>query len=93
MKRLKHIQDISVRPRSGNYVSIFSTVLLALSLGLGSVLSSGCMAVPAVVLTSATVTAVGLVSEGERLVQYPDTGSSAIVQNETDDESACGENC
>ena len=71
----------------------FKYILLALSLGLGSVLSSGCLAVPAVMLTSAAVTTAALVSEGERLVQYPDAGTSAIVQNEPDGESACRQTC
>lgn len=93
MKQLKYVQNISVRPRSGNYVRIFSAVLLALSLGLGSVLSSGCVAVPAVMLTSAAVTAAALVSEGERFVQYPDAGSSAIVQHDTGEETACKQTC
>jgi len=68
-------------------------ILLALSLGLGSVVSSGCVAVPAVMMTSAAVTAAALLSEGERLVQYPDAGGSAFVQNETDVESACRQTC
>ena len=71
----------------------FKYILLALSLGLGSVLSSGCLAVPAVMLTSAAVTAAALVSEGERLVQYPDAGSSAIVQHDTGEETACRQTC
>lgn len=68
-------------------------VLLALSLGVGSIVLVGCMAVPAVMLTSAAVTAVAVVSESERLVLYPDAGSSAIVQNDTDGESACSRTC
>lgn len=93
MKRLKYIQDITVRPRSRNHISIFSAVLLTLSLGLGSVLSSGCVAIPAVMLTTTAVTAGALLSEGERLVQYPDGGSSAIVRNDSDGESACRQTC
>ena len=71
----------------------FKYILLALSLGLGSVLSSGCLAVPAVMLTSAAVTTAALVAEGERFVQYPDAGTSAIVQNEPDGEAACRQTC
>ena len=93
MKRLKNIQSISVRPRSGKYVNVFSAVLLALSLGLGSLVSGGCLAAPAVMLTSAAVTAAALVSEGERLVLYPDAGSTAFVENDTDGESACRQTC
>ena len=93
MKQPKNIRNISLRPRSGNYVRIFSVLLLALSLGLGSVLSSGCLAVPAVMFTSAAVTAAALVSEGERFVQYPDAGNSAIVQHDTGEESTCKQTC
>ena len=93
MKKPKYIQNISVRPWSGNYVRIFSVLLLTLSLGLGSVLSSGCVAVPAVMFTSAAVTAAALVSEGERFVQYPDAGNSAIVQHDTGEESTCKQTC
>ena len=93
MKRLKYMQNISVRPRSGNYLNVFPALLVTLSLGLGSVLSSGCVAAPAVVLTSAAVSVAALVSEGERAVQYPDAGSSAIVQRDTGEESACKQTC
>lgn len=93
MKRLKNTQNSSVRPRSGKYVNVFSAVLLALSLGLGSAVSGGCVAIPAVMLTSTAVTTAALLSEGERLVQYPDAGSSAIVHNDTDGESACKKTC
>ena len=71
----------------------FKYTLLALSLSLGSFVSGGCLAVPAVMLTSAAVTAVAVVSEGERLVLYPDAGNSAIVRNDTDAESACSQTC
>ena len=71
----------------------FNTLLLALSLGLGSVVSAGCVAAPAIMLTSAAVTAVAVVSEGERLVQYPDAGTTAFVQNDTGEVSACNQTC
>ncbi len=91
MKRRKPIHDSSVRPRGEKYLSAFPNVLLALSLGLGSVVSGGCVAIPAVMVTSAAVTAVAVVSEGERLVRYPDTENSAIVRNETVGDSFRGE--
>ena len=93
MKRRKPIHDSSVRPRGGKYLSVFPNVLLALSLGLGSVVSGGCVAIPAVMVTSAAVTAAAVVSEGERLVRHPDTESSAIVRNETDGDCFSGETC
>ena len=68
-------------------------ILLALALGFGSVLSSGCLAVPAVMLTSAAVTTAALVAEGERFVQYPDAGTSAIVQNDKDGDTTCRQTC
>jgi hypothetical protein len=67
--------------------------LLALSLGVGSSLSTGCVAAPAVMVTSAAVTAAALVSEGERAVQYPDAGSSAFVRNDKGEESTCKQTC
>lgn len=71
----------------------FNYMLLALSLALGSVVSAGCVAAPAIMLTSAAVTAVAVVSEGERLVQYPDAGTSAFVQNDTGEEPVCRQTC
>ena len=81
------------RPQAGRILHAFPTILLIMSLGLGSVVSGGCVAAPAVMLTSAAVTAAALVSEGERLVQYPEAGSSAFVENDTDRESACRQTC
>jgi len=68
-------------------------IVLALFLGLGSVLYTGCAAAPAVILTSAAVTTAALVSEGERAVQYPDAGNTAIVKHDTDGDSACRQTC
>jgi hypothetical protein len=93
MKQLKTLYRNMDRPQVGRLLHAFPTILLIMSLGLGSVVSGGCLAVPAVMFTTAAVTAVAVVSEGERLVQYPDAGSSAIVQNETDPESACKQMC
>jgi hypothetical protein len=93
MERRRNTKNSSVRPRSGKYVNVFSAVLLALSLGLGSAVSGGCVAVPAVMLTTAAVTGAALVSEGERLVQYPDAGSSVFVENDTAGESTCRQTC
>ena len=69
------------------------SVLTILTVGLGSMVSGGCVAIPAVMLTSAAVTAAAVVSEGERLVQYQDTESSVIVRNETDGDCFSGETC
>ncbi len=93
MKQYQTLHRNMVRPHGGRLLLAFQTILLVLSLGLGSAVSGGCVAVPAVMLTSTAVTAAALVSEGERLVQYPDAGSSAIVQNDTDGESACRKTC
>ncbi len=61
----------------------FPAILLVLSLVIGSFLSAGCVAVPAVMMTSATVTAAAVVSEGEKLIQNSDTESSITARNET----------
>jgi len=82
-----------VRTQGGRLLHAFSSILLALSLGLGSVVFTGCLAAPAVILTSATVTTAALVSEGERAVQYPDVGDTAIVKHDTDGQTACRQTC
>jgi len=81
------------RPRIGRLLHAFPSILLVISLGLGSAVSGGCVAVPAVMLTTAAVTGAALVSEGERLVQYPDAGSSVFVENDTAGESTCRQTC
>lgn len=93
MRQLESIQNISAPLRAANRLRAFSAVLLALSLGMGSVLSGGCVAVPAVMVTSATLTTAAVVTEGERLARAPDEESSGTVQNDTDGELACGEKC
>ena len=93
MKRRKPIHNNPVFPWGGRYLSAFPNILLALSLGLGSVVSAGCVAIPAVMVTSAAVTAAAVVSEGERLIRHPDAQSSIIVRNGTDGDSFSREAC
>jgi len=93
MKPNKALHGNRVRPQSGRLLRAFSSILLALSLGLGSVVFTGCLAAPAVILTSAAVTTGALVSEGERAVQYPDVGDTAIVKHDTDGQTACRQTC
>lgn len=93
MKQHQTVDRNMVHPQGGGILRAFPSLLLILSLALGSVVSGGCLAVPAVMLTSAAVTAAALVSEGERLVLYPDAESTAIVRNETDEESTCKQTC
>jgi len=92
MKRRRTYNNIA-RPQGGKYLSAFPNVLLALSLGLGSVVSGGCVAIPAMMVTSAAVTAAAVVSEGERLIRHPDAQSSIIVRNGTDGDSFRREAC
>jgi hypothetical protein len=92
MKRHKILHRNTVRPRGGRLLHTFPSILLVLSLGLGSFVSSGCVAIPAVMMTSAAVTAVAVVSEGEKLVQNPDTESS-MVAHETEADSRRGASC
>ena len=84
MKRFESAND-TVRSRDGRFLSAFSSLLLVLSLGLGSSLLSGCLAIPAVMVTSATVTAAGVATESERLVKmtFPEgEGSCAVAEND-----------
>lgn len=93
MKRRERSHHNTGHKRGWRWLKGSLSMLTILTVGLGSVVSGGCLAVPAVMFTTAAVTAVAVVSEGERLVQYPDAGSSAIVQNDTDGESACRQTC
>jgi CBS-domain-containing membrane protein len=93
MKPNKALHGNRVRPQGGRLLRAFSSILLALSLGLGSVLFTGCLAAPAVILTSAAVTTAALVSESEQIVQDPDVGNSAIVKHDTYGDSACRRTC
>ena len=60
------------------------SILTILALGLGSIASAGCLAAPAVVLTSAAITATALVTEGEKAIQNPQIENSYIARSETD---------
>jgi hypothetical protein len=60
------------------------SILTILALALGSLVSAGCLAAPAIMLTSAAVTATALVTEGERAIQNPEMEGSYIARSETD---------
>lgn len=93
MKQHQTLHRNTVRPKGDRLLHAFPSILLVMSLGLGSAVSGGCVAVPAVMLTTAAVTGAALVSEGERLVLYPDAGSSVFVENDTSEESTCRQTC
>ena len=92
MKRNKTQHRNTDLPLGGRRLTVPS-VLLVLSLGLGSMVSSGCVAVPAVMMTSAAVTASAMVSEGEKIVQNTDTQNSSMVRNETYGDLGRGKAC
>jgi hypothetical protein len=89
---LSATQRIRMYHKRWKSIDSLSIVLLALSLGLGSTLSTGCVAVPAVMLTSATVTTAALVTEGERLVETPEPGDS-VLREAGEDDSQRGKSC
>ena len=93
MKRHATSRYKTVRPRGLRLLHTFPSILLVVSLGLGSFATNGCVAIPAVMMTSAAVTAAAVVSEGEKLVQNPDTESSLMVRNETADNTSWGKTC
>ena len=93
MKRHRNPYRNTVRSRGGRLLHIVPSILLVFSLGLGSFVSGGCVAVPAVMLTSATVTAVAVVSEGEKLIQNPETESAVMVRNDTGSDLRQGKAC
>ncbi len=95
MKRIETANN-TVQSTDRKFLRAFSSVLLVLSLGLGSGLLSGCVAVPALMLTSATVTAAGVATEGERFVQmtFPEgEGSCAVAENDKDARDRPAEAC
>ena len=79
--------------RRKKLVNGYLSILAILALGLGSIVSTGCLAAPAVVLTSAAVTATALVTEGERAIQNPEMEGSYIAGSKTDADSAPVRQC
>jgi len=77
------------KKRLNGYLSILTLFALAL----GSTLSAGCLAAPAVVLTSAAVTATALVSEGEKAIQNPQMEGSYIARSEADANPGSARQC
>jgi len=93
MKR-NHISHIHAgQERRKKLVNGYLSILTILALGLGSIMSAGCLAAPAVVLTSAAVTATALVTEGERAIQNPEMEGSYIARSKTDADSASVRQC
>jgi hypothetical protein len=87
MKQSNILEPNTGHERSRKLFKGYLSILTVLALGLGSVLSAGCLAAPAVLLTSAAVTATALVAEGEKTIQSPQMEGSYIVRSETDSNS------
>jgi hypothetical protein len=84
MKKLNIDHARTGQERRKRFPNRYLSILTILALGLGSLVSAGCLAAPAIVLTSAAVTATALVSEGERAIQNPEMEGSYIARSETD---------
>ena len=87
------IPPTRVRRRSPGFLHSSRFYLLPFVLGVGSIVSAGCVAAPAVMITSAAVTAAAVAVEGEKVVHTPDTQSSAIAKNEADVAAGHGKGC
>jgi hypothetical protein len=84
MKRLTISHAHTGQERRKRFLNGHLSILLIFALGLGSIVSAGCLAAPAVVLTSAAVTAAALVTEGEKAIQNPEMEGSYIARSEAD---------
>jgi len=84
MKRLNISHAHTGQERRKRFLNGYLNTLTILALGLGSMVSAGCLAAPAVVLTSAAITATALVTEGEKAIQNPEMEGSYIARSETD---------
>ena len=93
MKRRERSHPDTGHERGWKWLKGSLSMLTILTVGLASIMSGGCVAVPAVMLTTAAVTGAALVSEGERLAHCPDAGSSVFVENDTAGESTCRQTC
>ncbi len=61
----------------------FLTMLLAIAVALGSLLSGGCVAAPVALISSAAVTGAALVTEGERAVKDSDQRNSVVARDDS----------
>jgi hypothetical protein len=84
MRRAETLQGNANRPSVGECLIGYPVILLALGLALGSVVSGGCAVAPAVVVTSAAVSAAALVTEGEELIRDANQPISGMAENPTE---------
>jgi hypothetical protein len=69
-------------PGGRGFLNRHRNILAGACLAFGAVTSGGCAIAPAVMLTTAAVSAVAVVSEGERLILNVSEPNSVIVKND-----------
>ena len=84
MKRLNISHANKGQERRKRFPNGYLSIPTILALGLASIVSAGCLAAPAVVLTSAAITASALITEGEKAIQNPQMENSYIARSEAD---------
>jgi len=84
MKQLNISHAHTGQERRKRFPNGYLSIPTILALGLASIVSAGCLAAPAVVLTSAAITATALVTEGEKAIQNPEMEGSYIARSEAD---------
>jgi hypothetical protein len=93
MKRFNISHARKGQERRKRFMNGYLSILTIFALGLGSIVSAGCMAAPAVVFTSAAITATALVTEGEKAIQRPEMEGSYIARSDTDAGSGSATKC
>lgn len=79
------------RQQTNRFPDRHRNVLAGLCLAFGAFTSAGCAVAPALLLTTAAVSAVAVATEGERLILNVNEPSSVIVKNDTDIYAGPGE--
>jgi len=93
MKRFNISHAHTGQERRKRFPNGYLSILTILTLALASIVSAGCLAAPAVVLTTAAVTAAALVTEGEKAIQNPEMENSYIARSEADDDAGSATKC
>ena len=70
-------------PGGRGFLNRHRDILAGVSLVFGAIASGGCAIAPALMLSTAAVSAVAVVSEGERLILNVSEPNSVIVKNDT----------
>jgi uncharacterized protein YraI len=78
-------------PRSRRFLNQHRNILFGFCLVFAAITSGACAVAPALMLTSAAITAAAVVTEGERIMQPVNEPNSVIVENETDVYAGPGE--